>query len=303
MALNRRRFLSISAAASAALIAPMSKAEPARHWTGQALGARASIRLDHPDVEAIVQRCLAEIDRLESILSLYRPESALSRLNRDGLLDAPPFELVDCLAQAGVMYRASRGAFDVTVQPLWALWAERGAAGQKPTEAEIEAALGLIGFDRVQLSAQRISMDQGMALTLNGIGQGYVADRVAHLLKAEGLTNILIDTGELSAIGGRPEGGGWPVVVEGRPVALNLQDGAMATSALLGTTFDKASAYGHILDPRTGRPAMSLRKTVTILAPTAAMADALATAACLVGTKLELEGLLSEFPEAQLLHS
>src|SRR5690606_17410838 len=147
------------------------RAQPGRHWVGQALGARASIRIDHPEAGAITARCLAEIDRLENILSLYRPGSALARLNRDGVLDAPPFELLDCLSLAGAVHRASGGLFDPTVQPLWSLWAEAAVNGRRPTPEERRDALARTGWDRVRLDAARITLEPGMALTLNGIGQ------------------------------------------------------------------------------------------------------------------------------------
>src|SRR5690606_25295461 len=124
MAITRRRLMTISAALAVLPAAARAEGGTARQWTGQALGARASIRLDHPDGAAIAARVMAEIGRLEDILSLYRPGSALSRLNREGRLAAPPFELLECLSLAGAVHRASGGRFDPTVQPLWALWAE-----------------------------------------------------------------------------------------------------------------------------------------------------------------------------------
>jgi thiamine biosynthesis lipoprotein len=264
------------------------------------MGARASIRIDHPQAAAITARCLAEIERLESILSLYRPDSALMQLNRTGRLNAPPFELLDCLSLAGTVYRASGGKFDVTMQPLWALWAEAAAVGRRPDAAERVAALSRTGWARVEASADRISLASGMALTLNGIGQGYIADRVAALLEAEGLKDILIDTGELRALGTQPDGRDWPVrLAEGRAeVALNQR--ALATSALLGTCFDAAGRDGHILDPQTGAPTSGPWRQISISAPSAALADALSTAACLTTDKAELDALIAGFPAVLL---
>lgn len=291
----RRRFLFI--AATAALMPAAPFAAPARHWTGQALGARTSIRLDHPDAAAITARCLAEIDRLEDILSLYRDTSALSRLNRAGQLDAPPFELLDCLSLAGAVHRASTGRFDPTVQPLWAAWAEAAVRGRRPSPDERAAALARCGWAGVDLSSARITLRPGMALTLNGIGQGYVADRVAALLEAEGLTNILVDTGETRALGDAPGGGPWPVrIAGGGRVALSSR--ALASSAPRGTCFDGGGRDGHILDPRTGAPVRSPWAQVTVSAPAAALADALSTAACLTRDRSDLERLAAAFPAA-----
>ncbi|MCZ0963122.1 FAD:protein FMN transferase [Paracoccus benzoatiresistens] len=292
MTLTRRRFLTISAVAACL---PGALAAAPRHWTGQALGARASIRLDHPDAPAITARCLAEIDRLEGILSLYRTDSALSQLNRTGRLDAPPFELLECLSLAGAVHRASGGAFDVTVQPLWALWAEAAVQGRRPSPAESAAALRQGSWDDVVLSSQAITLRPGMALTLNGIGQGYVADRLAALLEARGLTDILIDTGEMRALGPRR----WPVRLDGGG-SVPLSARALATSAPRGTCFDAGGQDGHILDPRTGGPVASPWRTVSISGPSAALADALSTAACLTRDEAELDGLMAAFPAARI---
>ena len=298
MPLTRRRFIAISAA-FASLPGPVTARPVPRHWAGQALGARASIRLDHPQAETITARCLAEIDRLEGILSLYRADSALSRLNRDGRLDAPPFELLDCLAQAQAVHRASGGLFDVTLQPLWTLWAESAAQGRRPGEAERRAALALTGQERMEISSGRISLPRGMAITLNGIGQGYVADRVASLLMAEGLTDILIDTGEHRALGTRPDGSAWPLKADAGGRGIPLASRALATSAPLGTCFDAAGRDGHILDPRTGAPVAARWKAISISAPSAALADALATAACLTRDQAELAQLLRAFADCR----
>lgn len=300
MPMTRRRLIAISAAlAILPAAARASVTGTTRQWTGQALGARASIRLDHPDGEAIAARVMAEIDRLEDILSLYRPESALCRLNRDGHLAAPPFELLECLSLAGAVHRASGGRFDPTVQPLWALWAEAAAAGARPDTQAVEAVRNRTGWAKVELAAEAITLQPSVALTLNGIGQGYVADRVAALLEAEGLSDILIDTGELRALGGRPDGGNWPVRLEtGERLALRQR--ALATSAPLGTTFDQAGLDGHILDPATGMPVRSTWRAISVSAPSAAIADALATAACLMSDPEAIRTMLGHFDGARL---
>lgn len=302
MMLTRRRLIAISAAL--AVLPAVARANPAtaRLWTGQALGARASIRLVHPDGEAVAARVMAEIDRLENILSLYRPASALSRLNREGHLSAPPFELLECLSLAGAVHHASGGLFDPTVQPLWALWAQAAADGTRPDAGALERVRRKTGWDRVEMDAAAITLRPGTALTLNGIGQGYVADRVAALLEAEGLTDILVDTGELRALGGRPEGGGWPVRLE-TGERLGLRQRALATSAALGTTFDQAGRDGHILDPKTGMPAPARWRAVSISAPSAAIADALATAACLMPDRDTILALAGRFDGARLENS
>tara|TARA_R110002072_G_scaffold847_35_gene6897 strand:+ start:833 stop:1741 length:909 start_codon:yes stop_codon:yes gene_type:complete len=294
---NRRRFLAISAAAFA--FPGTSKAEPIYTWQGTALGARASLRLAHPDAKAISIRVAAEISRLEDIFSLYRNSSALSQLNRAGTLQAPPFELLGCLSLAGAVHRASGGRFDPTIQPLWNSYAQASANGTLPEPRALRAARALTDWAGVTLSPAAITMRSGMALTLNGIAQGYIADRVAEMLNAEGLRNILINTGEFRALGTHPDGNAWPVrLAAGGEVPLAAR--ALATSAPLGTTFDEGAQMGHILDPRTGLPARTKWREITISAESAAVADALSTAACLFETRADLRVCLARFQGVRL---
>lgn len=292
--LNRRRFLTVSAAAVALGSMARAGAPDVYTWTGIALGARATLRLAHPDAPAIAERAAAEIRRQEAIFSLYRTDSALMRLNATGRLDAPPPELLECLTLAGSVHAATGGLFDPTVQPLWALWAERAAAGARPTVAELTKARGNGGWADLRYDADRVTLKPGMALTLNGIAQGYIADRIATLLEAEGLTDVLIDTGEMRALGGHPSGGAWPVTLaEGGKVALRSR--ALATSAPLGTVFDAAGKAGHILDPVTGEPALPVWRGISISAPSAALADALSTAACLMPRRATIDATIAAF--------
>ena len=200
---------------------------------------------------------------------------------------------------AAAVHSATGGAFDPTIQPLWAAYAEAHAQGAAPTEEALAEALSRTGWSAVSVSSARIGFDRpGMALTLNGIAQGYIADRVARLFEAEGLGNILIDTGELRALGGSPQGGDWPVTLaSGGTVA--LRDRALATSAPGGTTFDSAGRVGHMIDPRTGRPARVSGRSVSVSAPTAALADALSTAACILDEPQRIDAALGAFRDCR----
>jgi thiamine biosynthesis lipoprotein len=185
---SRRRFLTIAAAATVAGLP--ARAAPVTRWEGVALGANASIHLAHPQADRIITKALAEIARLELVFSLHRAESALAKLNASGHLTAPPFELLDCLGICAAVHAASGGVFDPTVQPLWALHARSYAQDQRaPHDAEIAATLPLVGWDGVRISTDEIRLTRpGMALTLNGVAQGVIADRVADLLAQEGLS-------------------------------------------------------------------------------------------------------------------
>lgn len=289
MSLSRRRFLTLASAA--ALAAPAAQAY---RWQGIALGAKAQIILDHPDAERITARARAEIDRLEDIFSLYRPGSALCRLNEGGSLVAPPFELLECLAVVRHVHDVTGGRFDPTVQPLWQALAEGFAAGVPPTRRTLAQARAAIGFDRVRFDSGGIALGHGQRLTLNGIAQGYIADRVAHLMSEEGITDVLIDTGEIAARGD------WPVAIAGSAERIALNNRALATSAHAGTVLDAEGQVGHILDPLDATPRKPAIRSISISAPSAALADALSTGLSLASGEAQVVALLSDLKDARL---
>ncbi len=281
--ITRRRVLTLLAGA-AALPAFNTHAtiRPAR-WKGVALGADAQIIIDHPNAPALIARATAEIHRLENIFSLYRRESQLSRLNRNGMLRDPAFEMIELLSLCAALNARTGGAFDPTIQPLWAVWAEASVRGTIPDENLLTQARARTGWRHVRFSAERVSfVRSGMALTLNGIAQGYIADRIATLLRQEGIKNVLIDTGEITALGHAPDGRDWRITLGktgGRKITLNNM--AVATSAPLGTTFDDGGTLGHIIDPRTGKPGGRWAE-ISVTDRSAAVADGLSTAFCLM---------------------
>ncbi|MFX0541955.1 FAD:protein FMN transferase [Roseovarius sp. S4756] len=284
--LTRRRFLTISAGAAATSAGVFAGSRRAAaqpditQWRGTALGARTTLTLAHADAGRIADDVTRELARLEDIFSLYKPDSALSRLNADGHLAAPPFELLECLSLCDRVHTLTGGLFDPTIQPLWSAWARHYT--NDTSGPDVAQAQALTGWQNVSFGSDTVRLDRtGMALTLNGIAQGYIADRIAAMLRAEGLTNVMVDTGELAAIGGHPAGGDWPVTLKSSGQA-HLRDMALATSAPRGTCFDAAGTAGHILSPVTGQPADTPWRQISISGPSAAMADGLTTAACLM---------------------
>ncbi len=292
--LSRRRFITISASTLAAGLVPgsgpMARPSPVR-WRGIAMGAEAELILNHPDrkeAETAVQSVQHEIRRLERVFSLYDPGSALSRLNRSGTLEAPPLDLIRCLDDAERIGRITDGAFDITVQPLWELYARHfssaSASPRGPGKTEVEAARKLVDYRAVRYHPQRISFaEKGMAVTLNGIAQGYITDRVAELLKARGFSNLLIDLGETRGVGRRDGDSDWQVGIKapdgsGRLIRkLALRDQAIATSGGYGTRFTRDGVHHHLFDPKTGRSA-NLWTSMSVIAEDATRADALSTA-------------------------
>mgnify|MGYP000436334094 CR=1 FL=1 len=295
MSFSRRRFLSLASAAC--LIAPTAQAF---QWHGTALGAHARIILDHPNAEKITQQALAEITRLEGIFSLYRNTSELSRLNTSGHLNAPSFEMLECLSIARRVHRLTEGRFDPTVQPLWRVLADAFIAGRPATAAETDAARASIGFDRVRFDSTGILLSAGQQLTLNGIAQGYIADRIALLMRTEGVKDVLIDTGEILAMGAPNGRAAWPVTIVGEVQARALSGRALATSAPFGTRLDAAGQIGHILDPRSGSALQTDIRQVSVSATRAALADAISTGLCAARDENHAQRLLRNVKDARL---
>ncbi len=295
MTLSRRRFLTIASAACLVPVAGRAARAPFR-WQGVALGAKAQIVLDHPQAERIARDALAEIARLERVFSLHRPDSELARLNRDGLLQAPSFALLDCLALARRVHDLTGGRFDPTVQPLWTVLAEAGARGEAPDPARLGEAHAALGFERVRFDASAVALDPGQALTLNGIAQGWIADAVVARMRAAGVSDVLVDTGEIVVMGHAPDGDAWPVRLAGEAQARRFSDRALATSASLGTVLD-GERLGHILDP-VG--AAAAPRQVSVSASRAALADALSTALCIVPDAQQAQAICDAAPGARL---
>src|SRR5579872_4806628 len=222
--ISRRRFIRISAAAAGLSVAPFGR--PARAdttlvtWRGTMLGAIATMEIHHenrPEAEQLISMACAEARRLERLFSLYLEDSALVELNRTGILVDPAAEMVELLSISQRYSELTSGLFDPTVQPLWNLYADHFSQDNPdpagPAPAAIKAALARVGHDRLSVDSDRIVMPRGMAVTLNGIAQGYVTDKMVDLLRSQGVAHSLVDMGETRAIGSRPDGRPWEVGV------------------------------------------------------------------------------------------
>lgn len=293
--IRRRRFIGITAAAFGLPLLPFGAQATTprlRVWTGTALGADAMLQILHPDpavADHLIAASLAEVRRLEAIMSLYQVNSALVRLNRDGVLDDPPPDLVRVIAEGARFHAIMDGLFDVTVQPLWQVYAAHfgrpGADPAGPPAEMVRAAVAQVGQNWVEYGPARIRFGRpGMGITLNSIGQGYITDRVVELLRANGITQALVDMGKMRAIGEHPSGAPWRVGLE-NPDAPGevaeritlLADQAVGTAGGYGTQFDAAGRFNHIFNPLDGSTSWRF-KAVSVVAPTATEANVLSTA-------------------------
>jgi FAD:protein FMN transferase len=289
--ISRRRFVRISAAAAGLGLLPSGR--PARAdttlvtWRGTMLGAIATMEIRHEnrrEAQRLISVACSEARRLERLFSLYLEDSALVELNRTGILVDPATEMADLLSTSQRYAELTGGLFDPTVQPLWDLYASHFSQDNPdpagPAPAAIKAALARVGYSRISVDRDRIVMPRGMAVTLNGIAQGYVTDKMVDLLRSQGVAHSLVDMGETRAIGSRPDGRPWevgvadPEVVGRTETILPIVDRAVATSGAYGFRFDPQGRFNHLFDPRTGGCACRYR-SVTTISRNATAADAL----------------------------
>jgi thiamine biosynthesis lipoprotein len=255
-----------------------------------------------PAVLVLADQLLNLFDQLEDQLTIYREDSELSRINANAAQGPIPVEsrLFDLLIQARAITRQTQGAFDVTSGPLSRVWGFVKGPRRVPDSATRAAARACCGIDGLDLDADRRTVAfrrAGMELNLGAIGKGYALDRAGELL---GLwpfplpIGALMHAGQSSAlaIGSPPgsPGGRWSVSLRNpfdpaRPLGtLWVRNRAVGTSGAVFQAFEEGGQkYGHIIDPRTGAPPISGPAQVTVLAPTAAEADAFSTAFYLLG--------------------
>ena len=316
--LSRRRFLALGLGSAGLAVCGASRwfrnsATPAFsnlrafNRTSWALGADVSLSVLHDDesaARAALNAAFVELDSVENALSLYRAHSQISRLNRDGFIERPHAHLTRVLNASLDMSRSSNGAFDASVQPLWDLYFAAKKRNTLPQAAEISAARARVDWTQIVSSPERISFKiPGMALTFNGIAQGYAADRVIAVLQAHGIEHALVDTGEFEARGRKTDGALFRVGIQHprKPDSLAavcaLDGRALATSGDYATTFSDDFVYHHIFNPATGRSPSELA-SVSIVAPTGMIADALTKPVFVLGVQKGLE-LLQNMPECE----
>ncbi|MGB6242612.1 MAG: FAD:protein FMN transferase [Castellaniella sp.] len=311
---TRRRFLGIVAASAtllgssplrAAMTHPTDLPPPAV-WRGIALGADAQMQLLHPDpvhAQRLIRLAVGEIHRLEKIFSLYREDSALVRLNREGRLAAPPADLCRLLSEACAFAELTGGYFDPTVQALWHWYAQRqpDSRSATPDPDRLRPILNHVDYRAIRIESDLIELDRpGMEITLNGIAQGYITDRVTELLRANGLEHAMIDLGEARSLGrpdaSRPWRAGLADPEDGARWldTIDLHDQALATSGGYGTPLDASGALTHLFDPHTGSATPRWR-SASVRAADATTADALSTAFSLM-SESSIRATISRFP-------
>jgi FAD:protein FMN transferase len=250
--------------------------------------AYTSDRTDEAATRAAVARALAEIARLEALMSEWRADSEIGRLNaRPGEWLRLSAETLDVIQKGLWAGKLSGGAFDITFQAMSTLWKFGDAQDPEPkvpTRAAVNAARRLVDYRRIEVSEAERSVRLGKAqqVGLGGIAKGYIVDRAARLLREAGLDTFLVQAGgDLYGAGRKPDGSRWVSGIQdprGRKgqyfATVELEDRAFSTAGDYARSYvTGGKRYHHIIDPRTGYPATACR-SVTVWAPDAFVADA-----------------------------
>ncbi|MEP3475148.1 MAG: FAD:protein FMN transferase [Hyphomicrobiales bacterium] len=263
-------------------------------WQGIVLGSDVSIVLTTEKTvhaKKTIRKMLMEVKRLEGYFSLYQSNSLINQLNKNGIYKSPPKEFKELITEAVKYSKLSDGAFDPTIQPLF--MAYKNLNNVKLSEDSIphpsvKEAINLINWKNIEIANNHIAFKvPQMAITLNGIAQGYITDKAVEILKANGFKNTLVNFGEYVGSGSKnPQQNnehGWNIQLgktntnETAPEIWNLKNNALAASSHNGYQFKGLTGLHHMLDPRTGSNQPAWRE-IYVLAETATKADAASTA-------------------------
>ena len=287
---------------------PLNAAEdppqpPSYTFTHAAMATQFSIKMYAPSplytasyLRKIADAAFEAIDDLEDRLSTWRPDSQISAINRRGAKGpvATSPEIIRAVATAKELWESTGGAFEITVGPILELWGFYEDKEDRPSPAEIQAALEQVGMDKVLINRLESTVSlqaQGMRLDFGGVGKGMALDKAAQILKDSGIKSALLHggTSTIIALGAPPNREHWTVYM---PNPYNL-DKHLDTFALVDASYSFSGCYGnrrefdgtsycHIIDPRTGTPVEGVL-AVSAVAKTATQSDALSTAFLVMG--------------------
>ncbi|MCR4922210.1 MAG: FAD:protein FMN transferase [Bacteroidaceae bacterium] len=259
--------------------------------------------------ENLHEEIMQELNAVDASLSMFNPQSCISRINQGETIDADSLLQIVFL-QALSISRATDGAFDPTIAPLVNAWGFGFKNGALPDSAMVDSLRSLVGWQHARLIGNRIVRDNDqMVFDFSAIAKGFGADQVGRMFARHGISNYMIEIGgEIVCKGTNPEGEVWKIGIN-KPTednnaaaaeletVLRLTDCAMATSGNYRNYFVRDGIkYAHTIDPHTGYPIQRSVVSSTVLAPTCAMADGFATAFMVMGLEAAQQ-LLSNHPE------
>jgi FAD:protein FMN transferase len=285
--------------ASSTTSIPRPDARGVRRVEFRALGTHCVIQFRHPGdqtARSFLASALGWLTEFEAKFSRFRPDSIISRINaaagREWVqVDGETEQLLDLAAD---LHQITDGILDATMLPLLRVWDWKTVHTKLPDKAEIEAALALTGFRKLQRKPGRVFLpESGMGLDFGGFGKEYAVDQLVRIAREHGIQDALIDLGrDLYAIGGNGQHPFWHVGLEDARQSGTCWGGLAVSEFGVAASGDSlrrfefnGARYGHILDPRTGWPVANGVRGVTVIAPTCLQAGIYSTTLCVLGLK------------------
>lgn len=244
--------------------------------------------------KAVMQDCLILCEDFEKKFSKTVEDSDVWKLNHaQGAWVEVSEETIDILKEAIKYSELTEGAFDVSVAPLTELWQVNNST--LPTEEERKIAMSHVNYQFIEIDGNKVRLtDKKAQIDLGGIAKGYIADKLAELMKERGVTSAMINLGgNIKVVGGKKNGGGWKIAIQ-KPFAnsdevigsINIEDKTVVTSGIYQRYFEyDGKIYHHIIDKTTGAPSESDLASVTVIGESSTAADALSTACILLGSE------------------
>lgn len=239
-----------------------------------------------------VTDAVAEIQRLDNLLSIGKEDSEISKLNKSGSA-ALSDDTAVMVAKALDLYKSTGGAFDITVLPLMELWGFTTQEYYVPTEDEIQSTLQRVGADKLTWdeSTQTLTLGDKQEIDLGGIAKGFTSSRIMEIFKQDGVTCGMVSLGgNVHLLGTKQDGSAWRVGIQDPDNTddmlgvLQANDCAVITSGAYERNFEKDGVtYHHIIDPATGKPSNSGLTSVTIVSKDGTLADGLSTSLFVMG--------------------
>ena len=277
--------------------------------SGMVFGTTYSITYQyHENLKSDIEDVMQQVD---NSLSPFNKSSVITAINNNTSTKADNY-LTEVFTLAQTVNKETDGAFDITVAPLVNAWGSGFRSGTRPTEAQIDSLLTIVGQEKVTLKdGEIIKSDPRIMLDCSAIAKGFGVDKVAEFLAGKGIKNYLVEIGgEISARGKNSRGTEWNIGVT-KPVddslsinqenqaVLQITDKAMATSGnYRNFYYEGGKKYAHTINPHTGKPAQSDILSATVIAQSCAVADAYATAFMVLGSEKAKE-ILKKHPELQ----
>lgn len=262
-----------------------------------AMDTYMSVQVYGKNAQKNVEKAIAEIERLDALLSTGKEDSEVSQINQNGggKLSIDTGNLMD---RAKYLYSESDGAFDISIYPVMKAWGFADKDYHVPEERVLREALSKVSMDRIRVSVDKeVTLPAGTEIDFGGIAKGYTADRVAGILKANGVESAMLDLGgNVQLIGKKPDGSDWKIAIQNPDGSdhylgvVKTADKAIVTSGGYERNFTQDGVtYHHIIDPKTGYPVQNGLVSVTIVSADGTMADGLSTTLFVMGQERATE--------------